>query len=116
MFAGLLAALMLTACAGGNDDVAARFLVAPGKFALYNCKQIAQAASDNMARQHVLEALMLKAGSDSGGQLVSAVTYRPEYLTLHGEMDDLRQTAVDKKCDFVPGTTAGRDPGLSAIH
>jgi hypothetical protein len=116
MLAAALAALTLTACAG-NDDVAARMLVAPGKFALFNCKQLAQQAEDNAKRQQELEGLMARAGAGTGGQLISAVTYRPEYLTLRGEMEDMRQTAVDKKCDFVPGAnTAPRDAAIGAIH
>jgi hypothetical protein len=108
--AAALAALTLTACAGGNDDAAARFLVAPGRYALFNCKQLAQQAAVNVERQRELEGLMAQAGTGSGGRLVSSVAYRPEYLTLRGELSDMRQTAVDKKCDFVPG----EDPGATA--
>ena len=97
-----LAALTLAACAG-NDDQAARFLVAPGRYALFNCEQLAQEAAVKVTRQHELEGLMAQAGTGSAGQLVSAVTYRPEYLTLRGELEDMRQTAADKKCKVVPG-------------
>lgn len=102
-----LVALTLTACAGGNDDAAARFLVAPGKYTLFNCAQLAEQGTKNIKRQHELEGLMARAGAGSGGQMVSAVAYRPEYLQLRGEMEDLRQTAVDKKCKFVPGEEPG---------
>ena len=101
--------LTLTACAA-NDDSAAHFLVAPGKYALFNCTQLAEQGTTNLERQHELEGLMAQAGTGSGGQLVSAVAYRPEYLQLRGEMEDLRQTAADKKCKFVPG----EDPGATA--
>jgi hypothetical protein len=109
MLAAALAALTLAACAG-NDDTTARMLVAPGKYALFNCTQLAEQATTNQKRQHELEGLMAQAGTGSGGQLASAVAYRPEYLQLRGEMEDLRQTAADKKCNFVPG----EDPGATA--
>jgi hypothetical protein len=102
VLAAALAALTLAACAG-NDDQAARFLVAPGRYALFNCKQLAQEAEVKVTRQHELEGLMAQAGTGSAGQLVSAVTYRPEYLTLRGELEDMRQTAAEKKCKVVPG-------------
>jgi hypothetical protein len=105
-----LVALTLTACAGGNDDMTARMLVAPGKYVLFNCTQLADQATANLKRQHELEGLMAQAGTGSGGQMVSAVAYRPEYLQLRGEMEDLRQTAADKKCKAVPGD----DPGVTA--
>jgi hypothetical protein len=109
MLAAALTALTLAACAG-NDDMTARMLVAPGKYVLFNCTQLAQQADVNMKRQHELEGLMAQAGVGSAGQMVSAVAYRPEYLQLRGEMEDLRQTAADKKCKFVPG----EDPGVTA--
>jgi hypothetical protein len=109
MLAAALAALMLAACAG-NDDTTARMLVAPGKYTLFNCPQLAQQATTNLKRQHELAGLMAQAGTGSGGQMVSAVAYRPEYLQLRGEMEDMRQTAADKKCKFVPG----EEPGVTA--
>jgi hypothetical protein len=102
----VLIAVLLSACAG-NDDMTARMLVAPGKYALFNCQQLAQQADVNMKRQHELEGLMAQAGTGSGGQMVSAVAYRPEYLQLRGEKEDLRQTAADKKCKAVPGEDLG---------
>jgi hypothetical protein len=116
LFAASLLASMLAACAG-NDDATARFLVAPGKYALFNCKQLAEQTEVNLKRQHELEGLMAQAGEGTGGQMVSTVAYRPEYLTLRGEMTDLRETAVDKKCNFVPGENpAGRTMSGNAIR
>jgi len=110
-----LLAVVLAGCAassgGSSDDTAGRFLVAPGKFALYSCAEIADRATANAARQHELERLMAKAGTDSGGQLVSSVAYRPEYLELRGEMIELRRVAADKDCKFVPGVD---NPGARA--
>jgi hypothetical protein len=47
--------------------------------------------------------LMAKAETGPGGQLASAMAYRPEYLQLRGEMDQLRKTAGEKNCKFEPG-------------
>jgi ADP-ribosylglycohydrolase len=107
MIAAALAALTLAACAGDPQQEAAaqHFLVAPGKYALFNCQQLAQQAATNLQRQHELEALMARAGADSGGNLVSAVAYRPEYVQLRGELADMQSTAIEKKCDSVPGET-----------
>ncbi len=109
-FAVLLAgALALAGCAidAANDRAAERFLVAPGKYTLYNCQQVAQTADKNIQRQRELEALMVRAGPSSAGQMVSTVAYRPEYLQLRGELTDLRRTAVEKKCKVLPGDERG---------
>lgn len=110
VFAPLLAALLLSACASSNEpasDSAARFLVAPGKYVLYDCADLARTAQKTQARQHELEGLMAKASTTSGGQVVNTIAYRPEYVSLHGDMMDLRQSAIDKKCNFMPGETPG---------
>lgn len=92
-----------TSSGGTSDETAGRFLFAPGKFALYNCAEIADVAVANAKRQHELELLMAKAGAGAGGQLVSSVAYRPEYLEKRGEMVELRRVAAEKNCKFVPG-------------
>lgn len=99
---GLVSIAVLTGCA--SEDSTARFLVQPDKYVLYNCKELADAGQANAARQRELEGLMTKAGTDTGGALVSDLTYRPEYTQLHGEMNELHRTALEKNCKTMPGT------------
>jgi hypothetical protein len=99
---GVFAGLALSGCA--SEDSAGRFLVQPDKYTLYNCKELAEAAQANATRQHELEALMAKAGPDSGGRLVSNLAYRPEYTQLHGEMNELHRTTLEKNCRTVTGS------------
>ena len=60
---GIALAAMLTACAM-SDDTVSSFLVAPGKYVLYKCDDIARTAKATQARQKELEQLMAKAGTD----------------------------------------------------
>ena len=96
-----LAALALSGCA--SEEAASRFLVAPDKYVLYSCPELATASQAILTRQRELEMLMAKAETGRGGQLASAMAYRPEYLQLRGEMDQLRKTAGEKNCKFEPG-------------
>lgn len=99
-------ALTLAACTGApgtQDDRMGRLLVAPEKYTLYNCDQLKVAALSTRTREQELEALIAKAGTDSAGNLAADMAYRPEYYELHGEMNELRRTAAEKKCNFVPG-------------
>jgi hypothetical protein len=108
--------LSLSGCAM-SDDKLSTFLVAPDKYVLYTCKEIAAQAKVNVARQKELEGLMAKANTDAGGRLVSSVAYQPDYLTARGEMNDLRDAAIVKHCDFVPGNEApGAHASDSIIH
>jgi hypothetical protein len=106
----ILLSALLCACAtdDSSTDRAARFLVAPGKYTIYDCAQLAEVSKTKAERQHELEGLMAKASASSGGRVVNAIAYQPEYLSLRGEMMDLRQAAVDKKCNFVPGEPHAR--------
>jgi hypothetical protein len=86
-------------------------LVAPDKYALYNCNEIAKAVQAAVAREQELQQLMAKADVDASGRLVSAVGYRPDYLTARGELNELRAAAAAKHCDSGPGNVSPRASG-----
>ena len=113
--AAALLAASLAGCAtsGTSDDKVGRLLVAPDKFVLYSCADIAEKAAATAVRERELQQLMAKAGESSGGRLVSSVAYRPEYLERHGEMNELRSAAAAKNCKFVPGA---ENPGGRASN
>jgi hypothetical protein len=79
-----------------------RFLVAPGKYVLYSCPELATEASKVLAHKRQLEGLMARAAVGSGGDVVNAVAYRPEYLVAEGDLRDLHETALAKKCPPLP--------------
>jgi hypothetical protein len=103
--AALLAASLAACTSPGetSDEAMGRLLVAPDKFILYGCKELALRAKVIIDRQKELERLMAKAGEGADGRLVSSAAYRPEYLHLTGEMSVLRNAAAEKNCKFTPG-------------
>jgi hypothetical protein len=114
--ATLLAASLAgcTSQVGSADDKLGSFLVAPDKYVLYTCAELGEEGKRKRARELELEALMAKAGTGVGGTIVSAVGYKPEYLEVHGEMNELRAAAVQKKCNFVPGESPLPAPASAA--
>lgn len=98
-----LAAMPLCAC---SDETTGRMLVAPDKYTLYNCQELAMEAQGIAGRQHELEALMKKAGVDAGGRLASNMAYKPDYLLMRGKMDQLRRTAAEKGCNLSAGANS----------
>jgi hypothetical protein len=103
----LIAALTAAGLSGcASEDATGRFLVTPGKFIMYNCAQLSDAAQANFARQQQLEKLIAKAGTSGGAEFVSDVAYRPEYVQLRGEMNELRKAAAEKKCKPIINTTS----------
>ena len=111
LIAAALLATSLAACAGqggSGDDTMARLLVAPDRFVLFNCEQLSVRATAIVTREKELEALMAKAGPSADGQLASAITYRPEYLQLRGDMIELRKAAAARNCKSIPALDEGR--------
>jgi hypothetical protein len=96
---GIPAAGVLAGCAT-SDDSAGRFFVPPDRYQLYSCRELAEAAQAVRARQLELEGLMAKAGLDASGRFVSTIAYRPEYLQLRGQMNEIHKTSTEKKCKF----------------
>lgn len=110
-------AVALAGCASDSQDAntMGRVMVQPDKYLLYNCAQLAQVAVDKQKRARELEALMTKAGPESGGRFVSAIAYKPEYYQVRGEMNELRRSAAEKKCKFVPGAGPAAAPMEAVI-
>jgi hypothetical protein len=109
MTAAALATLLLAGCAGSNDQTAS-LLVTPGKYAIYNCGQLAVAAGKTAERERELEGLMAKAQTGAGGQVVDAAVYRPDYLVARGELNEIHREARDKHCTLPPDAAAAPQP------
>ncbi len=72
--------------------------VAPGKFSVYNCEQLAMVGQQSAARERELRSLMAKASQGSGGTIVNAVAYQNEYLAARGQLKQLEDVALQKNC------------------
>lgn len=105
--------LLLAACGSVNDpreDRLGSFLVAPGKYRLYDCQQLADAAKGYIDREKELREARAKAEGSPGGELVSSLAYGGEYGQVRGNIDELRREAAEKKCD---PPQPGQAPGSS---
>jgi hypothetical protein len=98
--------LALAGCAAG--DHAEDFYVAPGKYVLYDCKQLAGAAAHFEARAKELSGLRARAKQDAGGELVSALAYDADYYSTLGELKDIHREQAQKTCS--PDITAPPTP------
>lgn len=101
---------LVSACAGpsgSQDESLGRFLVAPGKYTLYTCEDLAIQARSSAARMRELESLIARAGTDAGGQFVSAIAYRSELTEKRGELNEMRSAAVAKNCKNIVEIESG---------
>jgi hypothetical protein len=109
----ICAALSVALSGCTSDDSTARLLVAPDKYVLYSCPEIARELKTKQEREKELRDLMNKDNSDAGARMIGGFTYDPEYLSVRGEINDLRTTAANKNCTNVPGEGAAP---ISAVH
>lgn len=91
-------------------------MVAPGKFVLYSCPELALRAKQNAEREQKLHDLMTKAESGPGGHMASTLAYRPEYDSLVEESRQLRAMQVEKNCNAPPAGAAPARGGAKTAH
>lgn len=104
--ASLALAALLAAC--GTAEEASRFVVAPGKYDIYTCPQIADQMKITQAEVVRLEGLMARANQGEGGQIVSNIAYGPDYLANTGDLRELRKSAAEKSCANLPAPPQAR--------
>ena len=97
-------ALLLSACASSNpqEDKLGKFLVAPGKYVLYDCQQLDMMNAAYRSRRDVLSKAMADAEKAPAGGLVSALAYRGEYGQVEGNLAEIRREAASKNCTLKP--------------
>ena len=88
---------MLAAC-GTSDDRVLRSFSSPGKYHVNDCGQLKNIGVSLEARIKELEILTAKAKEDTGGGLVSALSYEPEIFTLRGDMAELKREQASQNC------------------
>lgn len=92
----LLSALLLSGCTLPDDQ--ALTMVNRGKYSLYDCHAIATQVRETSRREQELRTAIEKASRGPGGELIIATVYRPEYLTVKGELQELELMANQKNC------------------
>lgn len=84
LLAPLAAGVALSGCAGMSEMVAPAF-ADPGKYELYDCKQLETERKALANRTADLQRLMDKAETGAGGAVVSELAYRNDYIAVRGQ-------------------------------
>jgi hypothetical protein len=97
-----LAASALPACAQATGARVEQFFVAPGKYILYDCAQLAAVELRYIERDKELKRLIARAKEGPAGGLISTLVYDPDYYSNLGELHDVQREQRAKSC--APGT------------
>jgi hypothetical protein len=95
-------AMCLAAAAAGCSTSVDTYLVDPGQYSAYHCKQLVDRLKELQTREADLRNLMDKASEGGGGVLIGGMSYRANYEKAVGEEKVLRRTAAEKKCALDP--------------
>ena len=100
--AALLAAgFSLSGCAGMSETVAPAF-ADPGRYELYDCKQLEGERKSLASRTMELQRLMDKAETGAGGAVVSELAYRNDYVGVRGRAQMADDAWRRNKCRETP--------------
>lgn len=109
---GVLTATMLACvlggCSGLNTQSVQSAMITPGKYEFYDCQRIEGTLRAKQARQVQLEKLMADASKETGGGVVNAMAYRPEYASNQGDIDELIRATSNKNCTAQSPFSSGR--------
>ena len=93
--------LALSGCADMSDSVSAAF-ADPGKYELYDCKQLETERKNLANRSAELHGLMAKAQDGVGGSVVSELAYRNDYIAVRGQAKFAEEAWQKSKCHETP--------------
>jgi hypothetical protein len=92
-------AIALAALAGGcASQELVEASARPGKYRLYNCDDLTRRGIEIVKREKELRDLIEKAKQGPGGEIAVALAYQSEYNLALGDLQELENTGVQKKC------------------
>jgi hypothetical protein len=91
-------AIVLAGAVAGCSTSVDTYLVDPGHYSAYHCKQLVDRLKELKTRESELSNLIDKASEGGGGTVIGGMSYRADYEKALGEEKALRRTAADKKC------------------
>ncbi|UQD69814.1 twin-arginine translocation pathway signal [Bradyrhizobium japonicum] len=100
----------LSGCASMTETVAPAF-ADPGKYQLYDCKQLEAERKALATRTADLQRLMDKAQTGAGGAVVSELAYRNDYIAVRGQSQLAEDAWRRNNCRETP---PGAAPAASA--
>jgi hypothetical protein len=95
--APLLVALsvLVTGCASSDGPY---FFADAGKYQYHTCEQLVVASKQKHDRQRELKELIDKAEQAAGGQIVSVLAYRSDYVAVNEELQVIDSAVREKNC------------------
>jgi hypothetical protein len=105
LLALLASGVALSGCAGVSDTISPAF-ADPGKYELWDCKQLEGERASLAARTQDLQKLMDKAETGAGGAVVAEMAYRNDYVAVRGQAHFAEEAWRRNRCrENAPSST-----------
>jgi hypothetical protein len=95
----------LSGCADMSESMSPAF-ADPGRYDLYDCKQLETERKNLATRSAELQGLMAKADTGFAGPVVSELAYRNEYVAVRGQTHFADQAWQKNRCHESPAVPA----------
>jgi hypothetical protein len=95
---GMGLAMCLAGATAGCSTSVETYLIDPGHYSAYHCKQLIERLKQLQTRKSELRNLTDKASEGGGGAFIGGMSYRVQYEKAEGEEKVLRRTAAEKNC------------------
>jgi hypothetical protein len=107
--------LALSGCASVGDTISPAF-ADPGKYQLWDCKQLEGERKNLANRTEELQKLMNKAETGVGGAVVAEMAYRNDYVAVRGQAHFADEAWRSNKCSESPpaATTSPAAPKVTS--
>src|SRR5262249_37711981 len=92
---------LVTGCATSEGPY---FFADAGKYHYHNCEQVTSSLKQKHERQRELKELIAKAEQAAGGQVVSVLAYRSDYVAVNEEVQVIDAAVREKNCPPAPPT------------
>jgi hypothetical protein len=98
---------LVAGCAASDGPY---FFADEGKYRYHTCEQLVAASKQKHDRQRELKELIDKAEQAAGGQIVSVLAYRSDYVAVNEEVQVIDLTVREKNCTIPPPAKAAPPP------
>jgi hypothetical protein len=105
LLAPFAAGVALSGCASMSETIAPAF-ADPGKYELYDCKQLETERKALATRTANLQRLMDKAETGAGGAVVAELAYRNDYIAVRGQSQLVEDAWRRNRCRETPPEAA----------
>jgi hypothetical protein len=102
LFVGLICFVAGALAGCSLDSGPGSYLVDPARYDLMQCKDLVAQWKNLSAREQELRKLQARASEGTGGAIIGAISYRPDFEAVLADKKNVQREAAEKNCALTP--------------